>query len=137
MKVISHEPTALAYDGRLAVDPENPRHTNPITQAGHVRYAEDIPAGWRLVIHYGLNHVSDKDFHFLEQDANFEKHVDAGTMVVQQDDPVTEEVELSEDDLAFVKEWDGLSKADQAAMYPSLSDEQKALVPAPVAKAAK
>jgi hypothetical protein len=129
MKVISREPTALAYDGRVPGDPD-PRsgHHNPITGAGIPHYVKD---GWRLVIVPGLNIVNPDDFKILDQDANFIRHVHDGVMVVQEDDAPVEAVEPSPEHVAFVKEWEQMSPADQAIMYSGLSDEQKALVPVP------
>lgn len=134
MLVVSREPTALAYDGRLPHDDQNPASKNHLTNAAIPQY---VKPNWRLVILPGLNTVSEEDFDILSQDVNFQRHEKEGVMTVQDDIEAPEHDARSDEDNAFIAQWEGMSDADKAAMYPGLTDDQRRLVPAPVAANAK
>lgn len=69
-RIHSNEPTDLAYDG------------TPETGEGDSR----IPAGQRVILHPGLNVVTDNEYAVLNQDVNFRRHATAGIMHFLNDD---------------------------------------------------
>lgn len=70
-KILSKERTNLAYDGTPEV--EGPLHPS-------------LAEGVRIVIHPGINEVSDNDYAVLWHDRNFRHHVETGFIVVVDED---------------------------------------------------
>jgi len=69
-RIHSNEPTALAYDGTPELGDLDPK----------------VPAGSRVVIHPGVNDVSDNDFAILGADRNFVLHYERGIHHFLKDD---------------------------------------------------
>lgn len=129
MRVFSHERTKIAYDGT--------------PEANDQGLPEGVHAGQRVVLEHGWNELTPAGAALLAQDVNFKRHADDKHVYVEPETaaepeaPAVPPVKLTAAQKKTVEGFYGLSEADRAAMYPALSDDEKALVDAdPRAKAA-